>query len=158
MKVSKKNITKINYIILGIYILCFSIILFIFLKRRFFSNIEGLSKKKKKNKKKKNKSFEDKIQESKKKKKCRYRLHAWSNYLLGLSRGYGKPEHAFKLMYGKDYGRSPKRSAYPPTALKLNILRMEKNNKKLACSRQWLADLRFYRYSKELAEYKAKNK
>lgn len=160
MKVSQKKITKMNYIILGIYILCFSIILLIFLKRRFFSNVEGLKGRKRRNKSSKKSSKKSSSSKKGRKVKCFNIIFEIGFFIWGFLKGHSSPEYGFKFIHGKSYGTSPFRTPNPPTAAKLNALRMWDKGflRRSQCpSDKWLADIRFYRYGRRYAIYKKKN-
>lgn len=161
MKVSQKKITKMNYIILGIYILCFSIILLIFLKRRFFSNIEGLKGRKRRNKSSKKSSKKSSSSKKGKNKKCPNIIFEIGYFIWAFLKGESSPEYGFKFMYGKSVGTSPIRTPNPPTAAKLNNLRIwdkEYLIKAKCPSDKWLANIRYFRYARRYVEYKAKKK
>lgn len=162
MKVSNKNFTNINYIILGIYILSFSIILFIFLKRQFFSNVEGLKSKRRRNRSSKKSSSSKKSGSSKKgkNKRCPNIIFEIVYFIWAFLKGESSPEYGFKFMYGKSVGTSPIRTPNPPTAAKLNNLRIWDKLfliKSKCPSEKWLSNIRFYRYSRRYAKYKKKN-
>ena len=163
MKVSNKSFTKINYIILGFYILCFSIILFIFFKRQFFLNVEGLRSKRRRNRSSKKSSSSKKSGSSKKgkNKRCPNIIFEIVYFIWAFLKGESSPEYGFKFMYGKQYGRTANKSPNPPTAAKLNNLRIWDKLfliKSKCPSEKWLSNIRFYRYARRYAKYKKKNK
>ena len=157
MNIGNIKFTNINYIIPGVYILCFSIILFIFLKRHFFSNIEGLSRRKRKNRSsKKSSSSKNKG----KIKRCPNIIFEIVYFIWAFLKGESSPEYGFKFLYGKSVGTSPIRTPNPPTAAKLNNLRIWDKLfliKSKCPAERWLSNIRFYRYSRRYAKYKKKN-